>query len=160
MTCHNCQTQCRKFGKTRKGQQRFRCWQWRKTYSEGRTDNFFGMYTSTEKASHIEASGEGEHRYSPAEVVDSVPVPVWGKPDPKKICTSHIENQNLQVRMSMRRFTRLTNAFSKKWDNLKAAFAVWFAFYNFCRVHGALRITPAMEAGSSDHVWTMNEMPS
>jgi IS1 family transposase len=104
------------------------------------------------------ASGEGEHRYSPAEVVDSVPVPQCGNPDPRKICTSHIENQNLQIRMSMRRFTRLTNAFSKKWENLKAAFAVWFAFYNFCRVHGTLRVTPGMEAGITDHVWTLGEL--
>lgn len=104
------------------------------------------------------ASGEGEHRYSPAEVVDFVPVPQWGEPDPRKICTSHVENQNLQLRMCIRRLTGLTNAFSKKWENLKAALALHFAHFNFCRVHGALRVTPAMEAGISDHMWTFDEL--
>src|SRR5437773_2340746 len=104
------------------------------------------------------ASGEGEHRYSPAEVVDSRPVPVWGRPDPRKICTSHVENQNLQMRMAIRRLTRLTNAFSKKWENLKAALALHFAHFNFCRVHGALRVTPAMEAGITNRVWTIGEL--
>ena len=104
------------------------------------------------------ASGENEHRYSPAEVLDSVPVRVWGKPDPRKICTSHVENENLQLRMCIRRLTRLTNAFSKKWENLKAALALHFAHFNFCRVHGALRVTPAMEAGISEHVWSINEL--
>lgn len=103
-------------------------------------------------------SHEGQQRYSPAEVVDAVPVPQWGTPDPRKICTSHVENQNLQMRMAIRRLTRLTNAFSKKWENLKAALALHFAFFNFCRVHGALRVTPAMEAGIVDHVLTMDEM--
>jgi transposase-like protein/IS1 family transposase len=101
---------------------------------------------------------EGEQRYSPAEVVDTVVVPVSGNPDPEKICTSHIERQNLSIRMGMRRLTRLTNAFSKKWQNLKAAYAVWFAFYNFCRVHKTLRVTPAMAAGITDHIWSVEEL--
>ncbi len=102
---------------------------------------------------------ESEVRYSPAEVVDAVPVPQWGEPDLNKICTSHVERANLSIRMGMRRMTRLTNAFSKKWENLKAAYAVWFAFYNFCRVHKSLRVTPAMEAGITDHTWTVTELP-
>ena len=81
-----------------------------------------------------------------------------GKPDPAKICTSHVERQNLTIRMSMRRLTRLTNAFSKKWENHWAAVAVWFAFYNFCRVHKSLRCTPAMEAKIADHIWTVREL--
>jgi transposase-like protein/IS1 family transposase len=101
---------------------------------------------------------DGEHRYSPAEVVDAVPVPQWGEPDLNRICTSHVERQNLSIRMGMRRMTRLTNAFSKKWENLKAAYAVWFAFYDFCRVHQTLRVTPAMEAGITDHVWEVHEL--
>jgi IS1 family transposase len=101
---------------------------------------------------------DGEHRYSPAEVVDAVPVPQWGEPELSRICTSHVERQNLSIRMGMRRMTRLTNAFSKKWENLKAAYAVWFAFYDFCRVHQTLRVTPAMEAGITDHVWTTTEL--
>jgi IS1 family transposase len=101
---------------------------------------------------------EGEQRYSPGEVVEAVPVPVMGNPDPERICTSHIERQNLSIRMGMRRMTRLTNAFSKKWENLQAAYSLWFAFYNFCRRHQTLRITPAMEAGIADHAWNIQEL--
>lgn len=103
---------------------------------------------------------EGEHRYSPPEVVDAVPVPRIGKPEPQRICTSHVEGQNLSMRMCSRRLTRLTNAFSKKWENLKAALALYFAYYNFCRVHGTLRVTPAMQHGITDHVWSIGELIS
>lgn len=75
-----------------------------------------------------------------------------------RICTSHIERQNLSIRMGMRRMTRLTNGFSKKWENLEAAYALWFAYYNFCRVHKTLRVTPAMEAGIENHIWTIAEL--
>ncbi len=101
---------------------------------------------------------EGEQRYSPGEVVEAVPVRIMGNPDKRKICTSHIERQNLSIRMGMRRMTRLTNAFSKKWDNLEAAYALWFAYYNFCRVHKTLKTTPAMASGITDHVWTIAEL--
>jgi IS1 family transposase len=104
------------------------------------------------------SSQEGEARYSPAEVQSVEEVPVFGRPDPERICTSIVERQNLSVRMGLRRFTRLTNAFSKKWENHWAAVACWFAFYNFCRVHKTLRITPAMAAGISDHVWSVREL--
>jgi IS1 family transposase len=104
------------------------------------------------------ASREGEQRYSPAEVVSTEVVPVLGNPDPKRICTSHIERQNLSVRMGVRRFTRLRNAFSKKFENHCAAIMLWFAFYNFCRVHKTLRVTPAMAAGIADHVWSVREL--
>jgi len=104
------------------------------------------------------AASEGEGRYSPAEVASVETVPVFGQPDPERICTSIIERQNLSVRMGLRRFTRLTNGFSKKWENHWAAVACWFAFYNFCRVHKSLRVTPAMAAGISDHVWTLREL--
>jgi IS1 family transposase len=104
------------------------------------------------------ATPEGERRYSPAEVVSTETVIGIGHPDPKRICTSHIERQNLSMRMGIRRFTRLTNAFSKKWENHWAAVAVWFAFYNFCRVHKTLRVTPAMAAGIADHVWSVREL--
>src|SRR5205807_847093 len=76
----------------------------------------------------------------------------------EKICTSHVERQNLNIRMAMRRFTRLTNAFSKKWENLKAALALYFAYYNFCRIHKTIRCTPAMEAGITGHVWELKEL--
>jgi IS1 family transposase len=104
------------------------------------------------------ASVEGEARYSPAEVASVEEVPVMGRPDPERICTSIVERQNLSVRMGTRRFTRLTNAFSKKWENHWAATAVWFAFYNFCRVHKSLRVTPAMAAGISNHIWSVREL--
>lgn len=104
------------------------------------------------------ASREGEQRYSPAEVVDAVPCIVSGNPDRDKICTSHVERQNLSIRMGMRRMTRLTNGFSKKWENLEASYALWFAYYNFCRKHQTLRVTPAMEQGLTDHQWTVTEL--
>jgi hypothetical protein len=101
---------------------------------------------------------EGEQRYSAGEVVEAVPVKIMGYPRGNRICTSHIERQNLSIRMGMRRMTRLTNAFSKKWENLEAAYALWFAYYNWCRIHSSLRVTPAMEAGITDHVWTISEL--
>lgn len=104
------------------------------------------------------AAPEGERRYSPAEVISTEAVPVIGRPDPARICTSHVERQNLTMRMQIRRFTRLTNGFSKKWENHSAALALYFAYYNFVRIHSAIRVTPAMEAGLTDHVWTMKEM--
>lgn len=104
------------------------------------------------------ATRDGEQRYSPAEVVDVEVVPRIGMPDYERICTSHIERQNLTMRMQIRRLTRLTNGFSKKWENLRAAVALHFAYYNFCRVHQTLRVTPAMEAGLTDHVWTISEL--
>jgi IS1 family transposase len=104
------------------------------------------------------ATPEGERTYSPAEVVATEVVPVMGRPDPARICTSHVERQNLSMRMGIRRFTRLTNAFSKKFENHAAAIMLWFAFYNFSRVHKTLRITPAMAAGIADHIWTVREL--
>lgn len=106
------------------------------------------------------SSREGEQRYSPAEVVDAVPCIVSGNPVRERICTSHVERQNLSIRMGMRRMTRLTNAFSKKWENLEAGYALWFAYYNFCRRHQTLRITPAMESGLTDHMWTIQDLLS
>ncbi|MFP5204968.1 MAG: IS1 family transposase [Acidobacteriota bacterium] len=103
-------------------------------------------------------SAEGEARYSPPEVIDSVTTEIMGRPRRDRICTSHIERQNLSIRMGMRRMTRLTNGFSKKWENLEAAYALWFAYYNFCRVHQTLRVTPAMESGLTDHIWTIAEL--
>jgi len=104
------------------------------------------------------ATQEGDARYSPAEVASVEVVPVAGNPDPDRICTSIVERQNLSVRMGVRRFTRLTNGFSKKWENHWAAVALWFAFYNFCRVHKSLRTTPAMASGIADHVWSVRDL--
>ena len=83
---------------------------------------------------------------------------ISGDPDPNFVSTSHVERQNLTMRMSMRRFTRLTNGFSKKLENHGYAVALHFMHYNFCRVHKTLRVTPAMQAGLTDHIWTIEEL--
>jgi hypothetical protein len=83
---------------------------------------------------------------------------VTGQPDPKHISTSYVERQNLTMRMSIRRFTRLTNAFSKRIENHAAAVALYFMYYNFGRVHQTLGVTPAMEAGVANHVWSIEEI--
>jgi IS1 family transposase len=103
---------------------------------------------------------ENEARYSPAECIGCREVVVSGRPDPKHISTSYVERQNLTMRMQMRRFTRLTNAHSKKIENHIASIAIHYMHYNFCRVHETLRVTPAMEAGLTDHVWSVEEMIS
>ena len=97
-------------------------------------------------------------RYSPPKISEVISKVRSGDPDPDHISTSFVERQNLTMRMQMRRLTRLTNAFSKKLSHLKAAIALHFAYYNFCRVHGSLRITPCMAAGISDHVWQIGEL--
>jgi IS1 family transposase len=101
---------------------------------------------------------EDETHYSPAECIGCQTAKISGRPNPKPISTSFVERQNLTMRMQMRRFTRLTNAFSKKIENLMAAVALHYMHYNFCRVHQTLRVTPAMEARLTDHVWTIEEL--
>jgi IS1 family transposase len=101
---------------------------------------------------------EAEKRYSPAQCIGAKKNTVEGKPDPNHISTSYVERQNLTIRMHMRRFTRLTNAFSKKMANHAYAVALHAMFYNFCRIHQTLRVTPAMQAGLSDHVWDVAEI--
>lgn len=102
----------------------------------------------------------GEVRYSPAVCMGSRKAAISGKPDFKHISTSMVERQNLTMRMSMRRFTRLTNGFSKKVENHEHMLALHYMFYNFARIHQSLRVTPAMEAGVSDHVWSIEEIIS
>ena len=101
---------------------------------------------------------EPDTRYSPGECIGCKQERIVGRPDPLHISTSFVERQNLTMRMSMRRLTRLTNAFSKKLENHTAAVALHFMHYNFARIHKTLRVTPAMEAGVSDHVWSMEEI--
>lgn len=101
---------------------------------------------------------EGEQKYSPPEVEGIIVKVQIGDPDPSRICTSIVERSNLSIRTSVRRLTRLTNGFSKKWDNLKAMMALYFAFYNFCRIHSSIRCTPAMESGIAQHVWTIKDL--
>jgi IS1 family transposase len=104
------------------------------------------------------SDSEGEKRYSPAVCIGCERRPVTGKPDPKHISTSYVERQNLTVRMQNRRFTRLTNAFSKKIENHLASLAIHYMHYNFVRIHSSLRMTPAMAAGVTAHLWSVEDI--
>ena len=99
-----------------------------------------------------------ERKYSPNVCLGARPTTVTGNPDMAHVSTSYVERQNLTMRMSMRRFTRLTNGFSKKLENLGYAVALHFMYYNFGRIHQSLRVTPAMAAGISNHVWELEEI--
>jgi IS1 family transposase len=103
-------------------------------------------------------TSDGEKKYSPAECTGAIKERIEGNPDMKHVSTSYVERQNLTMRMSMRRFTRLTNGFSKKVENLAYSVSLHFMYYNFCRIHQTLRVTPAMEAGITDHVWNVEEI--
>jgi hypothetical protein len=113
-------------------------------------------YAMLHKIYGVEPANEA--RYSPAKCIGCETQEVLGTPDPKHISTSYIERQNLTMRMSMRRFTRLTNAFSKKIENHLAAVALYMMFYNFGRKHLTLGTTPAVKAGLTDHIWTVEEI--
>ncbi|MBI4449305.1 DDE-type integrase/transposase/recombinase [Candidatus Woesearchaeota archaeon] len=101
---------------------------------------------------------DGTHRYSPAECTGIIKTPITGNPKLKHISTSYVERQNLTMRMNMRRFTRLTNAFSKKVENHAHAVALHFMYYNYCRIHNTLRVTPAMEAGLTKKLWDIEDL--
>lgn len=103
-------------------------------------------------------SPEGERRYSGSECVGTKKTAITGNPDLNTVSTSHVERQNLNMRMGMRRFTRLTNAFSKKLENHFHALSLYFMFYNFVRIHKTLKVTPAMQAGLSDTLWSMEDI--
>src|SRR3990167_3516921 len=100
-------------------------------------------------------AGDGDTRYSPAKIIGVRSGVIRGEPNPKHISTSYVERQNLTMRMSMRRFTRLTNGFSKKVENLAHSVALHYMHYNFAKIHKTLRVTPAMEAGVTNHVWSI-----
>lgn len=122
-------------------------------------DNAFGA--NVDYGQLIKLYGQelaGEARYSPPKCVGARREAIQGKPKRRNISTSHIERQNLTMRMNMRRFTRLTNAFSKKIENLEAAVALHFMYYNFVRIHQTLKVTPAMEAGVTDHLWSIEDV--
>lgn len=101
---------------------------------------------------------DGERRYSPPAIISAEKVAISGTPEESRICTSHVERHNLHVRMQMRRFTRLTNAFSRKRENLRAALALHFAAYNFTWMHRGIRMTPAMAAGIARKPWAVREL--
>ncbi|AVP96220.1 IS1 family transposase [Ahniella affigens] len=130
-----------------------------KVYVEA-VESAFGA--AVDYAMLVKVYGEGpksdQRRYSPSEFVCATKQTVTGNPDMDKVSTSYVERQNLTMRMSCRRFTRLTNAFSKKVENHAHAVALHFMHYNFGRIHKSLRVTPAMEAGVSNHVWSLEEI--
>ncbi|MEO8067421.1 MAG: IS1 family transposase [Flavobacteriales bacterium] len=124
-------------------------------------DAVFGQYIDFAQLVKIYGAptgGTNERRYSPAECTGTKTRKITGQPDETKISTSHVERQNLTMRMAMRRFTRLTNAFSKKVENHCYAIALHFVHYNFCRIHKSLRVTPAMEAGLTDDVMSIADV--
>lgn len=132
-----------------------------KPYIEAVEGAFGGEIDYAMLVKHYSNPGEAQQaqkRYSPSEFVSAEKRRISGDPDVKKVSTSHVERQNLTMRMGMRRFTRLTNGFSKKIENLEHAVALHFMFYNFGRIHKTLRVTPAMGAGISDHVWSLEEI--
>lgn len=124
-------------------------------------ENAFGSevdYSMLVKLYTGDSAGEG--KYSPGECCGTRTATILGNPDPIHVSTSYAERQNLTMRMSMRRFTRLTNGFSKKIENHEHSIALHYMHYNFARIHKTLRVTPAMAAGVSDHVWSIEEIAS
>jgi len=128
-----------------------------KVYLEA-VEGAFGCNVDFAQLVKLYGASQEEVRYSPAECIGCETKIVSGNPKAEHISTSFVERQNLTMRMGMRRFTRLTNGFSKKIENHLCAIAIHYMHYNFCRIHKSLRVTPAMAAGVADHVWTIEEM--
>ncbi len=124
----------------------------------GAVEDGFGSDIDYAMLVKIYGKPQEEIRYSPAECLGCDTHVITGNPDPEHVSTSYVERQNLTMRMSMRRFTRLTNGHSKKIANHCHAIAIHYMYYNFCRIHQSLRVTPAMEAGVTDHVWSIVEV--
>jgi IS1 family transposase len=103
-------------------------------------------------------SEDGNKRYSPSEMVGTIETPLMGNPDEDRICTSHVERSNKTLRMQIRRLTRLTDGHSKKWENHEAAMSLFFAYYNFCRVHGTIKMTPAQKSGLTTDTWSLQRL--
>ncbi|MDP9120053.1 MAG: IS1 family transposase [Acidobacteriota bacterium] len=129
-----------------------------KMYLSAVEDAFGGAVDYAQLVKAYGASPEGEKRYSPAECIGCERIAVTGQPDPKHVSTSYVERHNLTLRMGMRRYTRLTNAHSKKLQNHTAALGLFLSFYNFCRIHKTLRVTPAMAAGVTPRVWSVEDL--
>jgi len=106
----------------------------------------------------VYGESEDERRYSPPRVIEVIETAQFGSPDMEAVCTSHVERSNLTIRMMTRRLTRLTNAHSKKWENHEAAMALFFAYYNFCRVHQTIKMTPAAKAGLTLASWSLKTL--
>lgn len=129
-----------------------------KLYLEAVEEGFGGDIDYAQLVKLYGASGEPDTRYSPAKCLGCITQPVTGEPGPKHISTSYVERQNLTMRMHMRRFTRLTNAFSKKFENHVHMVALYTVFYNWTKIHKTLRVTPAMQAGLTDRVWDIADV--
>lgn len=132
-----------------------------KIYIEAVEDAFGSEIDFAMLVKHYANPGESkqaEKRYSPSAYIGADKRIITGNPDIYEVSTSHVERSNLTMRMNIRRFTRLTNAFSKKLENHMHAISLYFMHYNFCRVHKTLRVTPAMEAGITDHIWEIEEV--
>jgi len=121
-------------------------------------DAFFGKVDYAQLMKMYAQDKQTEKKYSPSKLMCTIQRQLIGRPNNYHISTSIVERQNLTMRMQMRRFTRLTNGFSKKIGNLCHAVALHFMYYNFCRIHKSLRVTPAMEVGISDHLWDLEEI--
>jgi IS1 family transposase len=128
-----------------------------RAYAEA-IEGAFGMDVDYAMLIKLYGNDSFDTKYSPGECMGTQSAVMQGNPDPKHISTSFVERQNLTMRMSMRRFTRLTNAHSKKLANHEAAISLHYMHYNFCRIHSSIRVTPAMEAGIAGHVWTVEEL--
>ena len=127
-------------------------------YLEAVENAFGGAVDYAMLIKHYGSVPEAEVRYSPAQCTGVAPRRVCGNPDEKHISTSYVERNNLTLRMGNRRFTRLTNAFSKRWINHAHAIALHFFYYNFCRVHQTIKTTPAVAAGVADRIWTVADL--
>ncbi|MDA8325366.1 MAG: IS1 family transposase, partial [Nitrospiraceae bacterium] len=125
----------------------------------GAVEGAFGSDVDFAQLQKIYGVEREDTKYSPAKYLGATKV-IKGRPDMKQVATSYVERQNLNMRMGMRRFTRLTNAFSNKVENHIHTLSLYFMFYNFCRIHKTLRVTPAMAAGVADHVWSIEEILS
>jgi IS1 family transposase len=121
-------------------------------------DNAFGNDIDFAQLIKVYGKPQDEHRYSPAQVISTEKRAIKGDPDKAKVSTSYVERQNLNMRMGMRRFTRLTNAFSKKIENHCHSLALYFMYYNFVRIHTTIRVTPAMEVGLTKKLWTIEDL--
>lgn len=127
-------------------------------YIEAVEDTFLGDVDYTMLIKIYGHDSQGEKRYSPPDCIGTDKKRITGNPDEKFISTSYIERQNLTMRLHMRRFTRLTNVFSKKIENPYYAIALHFMYYNFCRIHKTLRVTSAMEAGITKDIWKIKDI--
>ena len=129
-----------------------------KTYLDAVEDTFGGNIDFAQLVKIYGKDSDRDHRYSPPVCIGAEKKTITGQPDLDHVSTSYIERQNLTMRMHMRRFTRLTNAFSKKMENHCFAIALHFMYYNFCRIHKTLRVTPAMEAGLTKDLWEIDDI--